>query len=114
MIGIATALYDEKGDVVFFESPTTILEDNTPRLQRTATLDGGCIISHFGFSDSDRSFDIDADLDSSIVDTIRWIFENHQSVYMATSIGLFFGSLSRFKNESGKVKLTFLVKEKSA
>lgn len=114
MIGIATYLYDENGDVVFYELPSTILEDSTPRVSRIATLDGGCVINHLGFADADRTFDIDAELDKSTVEIVRWIFENHQSVYLATSIGLFFGSLSRFKNESGRIKLTFWVKEKTA
>lgn len=112
MIGIATLLYDTNGDLLFFESPESSLEDTVPRVTRTATLDGGCVITHSGFSNSDRTFEIDAFLEEPEVIKVRNIYENHSVVYIATVLGLFKGALSRFKNINGAVKLTVLVEEK--
>lgn len=113
MIGITTLLYDVNGDLLFFEAPESSLEDTTPRVSRTATLDGGCIISHAGFSNSDRTFEIDAYLEDTEVNKLRNIYENHSFVYIATVLGLFKGAISRFKNANGSIKLTILVDEKT-
>ena len=114
MIGIATVVYDIEGDLTFVENEDTKLDDSTARVTITATLDGGGVISHYGFSDSDRVFEIKAYFEEASADKLKWIFENHQFIYVATRLGLFKAAISRLWENLGAINITVLVQEKHA
>lgn len=113
MIGIATLTVDTNGDIIFWESPDSNIEDTQLRVTRTATLDGGCVISNSGFSESDRTFEIDTELEDTEANKLRYIYQKSESVYVSTIIGFFKGIISRFRNLNGDIRLTILIEEKT-
>ena len=73
MISISTLTVKTVSNVVFEESPKSKLRDLSARVSRTATLDGGCVITHSGVTDADRTFDIRAELTEDQADALREI-----------------------------------------
>jgi hypothetical protein len=91
MIGIATQTYDLDGARVFRKANRDIeLRNRTGarRVSRTATLDGGCVISDMGFSDADRDFTVQEQAPSvEAVDFARYITETYSRVTVAAADG---------------------------
>lgn len=112
MIGIATIAYDVEGDLTFVETIDSKLDDVTARVSVTATLDGGGIISHYGFSDSDRQFEIKAYLEQTEASRVKWIFEAHKYIYIATRVGLFKAAISRLWENLGLITMNVLIEQK--
>lgn len=84
-----------------------------PRISRTATLDGGSVITSSGCSHSDRTIEIVASGISSAQEAIlRRMTMQAVLVQLANTEGVFTGAISRLSCKNGELKLTFLVKEK--
>ncbi len=96
---------------MFQELPESRLRNESARVSRSATLDGGCVIDHQGFSDSDRTFDIRADLTEAQAAILWGIFKSETFVNVATREGFFYGVIESMQDENGSVKLSILVKE---
>ena len=111
MIGIATIDYDTQGHITFDELPESDLNLPDVRVTRTATLSGGAVIDHQGFSDGDRTFDIRAELNETKIEILKHIYQNYTLVTIATSEGAFTGVISRLQPQDGNVRMEFLVKE---
>jgi hypothetical protein len=77
----------------------------------SATLDGGCVIDHQGFSDSDRTFDIRASLDRDESDILWNLFTGQTYLNVSTKEGFFYGVIENMADENGNVRLSILVKE---
>ena len=111
MIGIATIDYDEQGHITFDELPESNLNPPDARVTRTPTLSGGAVIHHSGYSDSDRVFDILAELNATKTDILKYIYKNFTLITIATPEGAFKGVMSRLEEQGGNVRIEFLVKE---
>lgn len=101
----------QNGSLIIWESKKSKIRDAAARVSRTATLDGGAVIEHLGFSDGDRSFEISAKLSQSQSEVLWSIFTNQTFLNISTEDGFFYGSIERCKVDNGIAKLTFLVKE---
>ena len=112
MIGIATELVDLEGDITFDEAVDTKLDDATARVSVSATLDGGGIITHYGFSNADRKFEINASMDESKTSKVKNIFETHQYINISTRLGIFRAAISRLWANFGQIKMTVLIEQK--
>lgn len=112
MIGIATITQNTAGDMIILENPGSRIDDNSVRVSRTATLDGGCVIDHRGFSDADRQFEIEAELTEAETDKLNDIFTDETFVWVAARHGFYKGVISRLWLNGGQVRMTVLIKEK--
>jgi len=114
MIGISTITADTAGDMILMESSESILEDFEARVSVSATLDGGGIISHYGFSESDNRLEIKADLNTAEIEKLKAIFKTYTYLNISTSKGIFKGAISRLFPNDGLVEMTILIEEKYA
>jgi hypothetical protein len=84
-----------------------------PRISRTATLDGGAVISTSGNSHADRTILIVAtNVPPEKEDILRRIAIQALIVELACREGVFSGAISQFSAKFGTVTLTFLIQEK--
>jgi hypothetical protein len=113
MIGIskATSATGNTAAVVIRELPDSRLRNESARVSRSATLDGGCVIDHQGFSDSDRTLDIRARLTQADADILWSIFTTQTFVNVATREGFFYGVIDSMRDENGDIRFSILVKE---
>ena len=113
MIGIskATGATGSGAAVIIRESLDSGLRNESARVSRSATLDGGCIIDHQGFSDSDRTLDIRARLTQDDADILWEIFTTQTFVNVATRDGFFYGVIDSMRDENGDIRFSILVKE---
>lgn len=112
MISISTITPQTVSTVVFNETVQSRLRDLTARVSRTATLDGGCVITHSGVTDADRTLDIRAQLTADQADNLQAIYESETYVYLSCSQGFFYGVMDTCKISNGDLRLKFLIKEK--
>lgn len=111
MVSITTLTAKTVDGVFFNEMPTSVFRDTPPRLTRTATLEGGAVLDHRGFSDGDRTFKINAELDESIADDLWTIHRTETLLNISCREGFFKGSISEMKIDGGRLQMVFLVKE---
>lgn len=113
MIGISktTQATGNAAAIVIQELPATRTRNESARVTRSATLDGGCIIDHQGFSDSDRTIEVRANLTREQADILWDIFTGETYVNVATADGFFYGAIESMQDEGGSVRMNILVKE---
>lgn len=113
MIGISktTQATGSNAAVIFQESRQSRLRNEVARVSRSATLDGGCVIDHQGFSDSDRTFDIRATFTREQADILWEMFTGQTFLNISTPEGFFYGVIENMADENGNVRLSILVKE---
>jgi hypothetical protein len=113
MIGIskATGATGNTAAVIIRERLDSRLRNESARVSRSATLDGGCIIDHQGFSDSDRTLDIRARPTQDVADILWEIFTTQTFVNVATRDGFFYGVIDSMRDENGDIRFSILVKE---
>jgi len=111
MVSITTIESKTIDGVVFEELPTSAFRDTPPRVSRTATLDGGAVLDHRGFSDGDRALKIEAFIDETTADNLWYMSRNETLLNIACREGFFTGAISEIKIDGGRLKMTFLVKE---
>jgi len=87
--------------------------DIVPRVSRTATLDGGAVITNSGCSHADRTLVIVADNAPVATETaIKRMTSQALTVWLSNSEGVFAGVISQLSCKSGRVSFTYLVTEK--
>ena len=113
MIGLSkiTQATDSAAAVIFQELPQSRLRNEAARVSRSATLDGGCVIDHQGFSDGDRTFDIRARWSQELADILWSLFRSATFLNIATREGFFYGVIENMADENGNGRLSILVKE---
>lgn len=110
MISISTTSSYNKGNVVI---PGDFnLKENTARITRTKTLDGGVYIYHAGVSEGDRTLKIDTKISESIEDKLWYIFNNFTSVLVSIPSGIYLAAIKKIKSEYGLLTMTIYFKNK--
>jgi hypothetical protein len=112
IIGISTLTVDTSGAVILEPNSNTKTKENSRRVSRTKTLDGGVVITDGGYADGDRTLEIHSNVTKTTWDKIWTIFENYTLIYVATEDGFFSGAIETAKYENNEALLTILVKEK--
>ena len=113
MIGLSktTQATGDGAAIIFQELPQSRLRNESARVSRSATLDGGCVIDHQGFSDSDRTLDLRAQLSQEQADILWEFFTGQTFANVSTKEGFFYGVIENMADENGNVRLSILVKE---
>lgn len=111
MVSITTIESKAIDGVLFDESPKSVFRDTPPRVNRTATLDGGAVLDHRGFSDGDRIFKIAAEVTEAIADDLWYMHRNETLLNISCPEGFFTGSIQDLKADGGRLEMVFLVKQ---
>lgn len=83
------------------------------RLSRTATLDGGAVFNDFGFSDADRTLDIEIDRPSkALVQNLSRMVQAYGQLIVSCSEGCFLGAPGPFTPGEEITQLTFYVERR--
>jgi hypothetical protein len=101
------------GDFVFLDMNTSPPREGNRRLSRTATLDGGAVITDGGVTDADRSFDFTTTQVPEDMREALWaMFQREDLVHLSCPEGVFSGYLERVKITASGVNISFMVHEK--
>lgn len=113
MIGISktTQATGDTAAIIINELPTSRLRNESARVSRYATLDGGAVIDHQGFSDGDRTLDVRVRWTQDQADALWSIFQSETFVNIASPEGFFYGVIESMQDENGIGRLNILVKE---
>ena len=110
---LSTPTYDPLG---FVEIKTIAGQEPgelTRRLTRSATLDGGAVVSDFGFSDGDRTIDVRwSPVSAADEANIGRLFESYAQVQIATPDGVFLAAPESYRRGAAESSLRLLVIEK--
>ena len=91
------------------------IRQNTRRIAKTATLDGGSVIVDSGYSDSDRSLTFEAyQVPKTTRDDLWDLFQDQSMIHLSCPEGIFSGYLETVTIENATVNLTFSVYAKLA
>ena len=103
----------ELGVSILFRISAPAIQENTKRLSRVSTLDGGCVFSYAGFFEADRTFIFEGtNVPKDICDDLWAFFKAESLVCLACDNGVFTGYIHNLKVVSGTMSLTFLVYQK--
>jgi len=113
MISLSTPVVDVLGSVLLRNtaagSDTSSMER---RVSRTATLDGGAVVTDGGYSAADRTLRIVAtEVDEAAYAAVAYLVKNYSVLMVATRDGVFLGAPSNLSMDGGRLKLTVLVTE---
>jgi len=113
MLSITTKDFDLNGHVLLQPDVDSRLLDNTRRVSRTATLDGGCSIDDQGFSHGDRTLDIrQTGVSADTFARLQYITRTYSSVRVSQPDGVFSGCISSVNMDKGTAKIKILIQEK--
>lgn len=111
MIGISTTTSGET--ILIDEKPDqTEIKRLSPRVGRTATLDGGAVLTHSGTTWADTTFTVKADLTEAQEIILQAMIEDYALFYLACEAGFFSGAVDSYQADGGELNMSFLVKEK--
>lgn len=114
MISICRTTGDQLGSVDFEELPTTEFGPLPARVSRSATLDGGAVITHYGVSHGDRTFNIKARITPVQKVSLEYLHRCNEQLMLSCKEGLFIGAIETMNTAQTPFVMTFLVKEKLA
>jgi hypothetical protein len=116
MIGVSAQTYDLDGCRLFMQADLETEAANrtlSRRATRTATLDGGVVISDSGAAHGDRDITVVEPMASEeVVAWAAYIVENYELVTVTMRDGAFSGCPETFGINAGSLELKILVKEK--
>ena len=101
------------GNFIFLEINAPLAREGNRRLSRTATLDGGAVITDGGVTDADRSMEFTtAQVREDAQEALWAMFQSEDLVYLSCPEGVFTGYLQRVKIATSGVSIGFMVFEK--
>jgi hypothetical protein len=116
MIAICSATYDTYGWRAFAGDPADNDAGNRSgarRVSRTATLDGGCVITDGGYTDSDRTLTVSESSPSlASLEFARHVCANCPLVWVCAPDGCYLGVPDRFAVSNGALKISILIQER--
>jgi hypothetical protein len=91
--------------------PGSDLETLPVRVTRTPTIDGAAVVSHFGMSEADITFTINAQLTAEENERLAAMMNNDTSFLLSVDNGFYEGAIESRSGDGGKVDIKFLVSE---
>jgi hypothetical protein len=103
----------EYGVYVILQTDKPLIKENRRRLSRSATMDGGCVITDSGISNGDRTISFTApNVERAVSDLLWSIFEDNSMVMLSTAEGVFSGYMESVSIDGTSVEISFMVYEK--
>lgn len=114
MIGISTQVLDPAGTWIFDKIFAPVNRGGSRRVAYTGTLDGGVVVTDFGYADGDRTVIVqDDDPSRESVAFAQYIVENYTDIIVMMEDGAFLASPSDYNiDASGALKLNLHIKER--
>ena len=112
MIGISTITANPNGHIIINEKRDSELKRFPARVTRSATLDGGAVIQHSGFSHGDRKLRVMATLSEDDAAIIEFLHQTKTLLNISVQDGFYSGAFSNLIIDNGEMDLTILIKEK--
>ena len=111
MIGISSIDQDASGAILLDLDPVP-LKSNLARIQRTATLDGGVVLSHMGYADGDRTVTVKGRIDEDSEAALWELFKKGSMVNLSLRDGFFRAAIERLDADAGDINMTILIGER--
>ncbi|KKM27864.1 hypothetical protein LCGC14_1570410 [marine sediment metagenome] len=112
MIGISTLTQNTSGAITFDAAEKkTSIRKGTARVSRSATLDGGAVVNHLGFSHGDRTLQIYARLSEADKAALWAIFILGVMINVATDEGMYLAAISALDVDKTPMQMTIIIKE---
>ena len=111
MISISTISANVNGNVIINELPGSVLGDQSARVSRVMTLDGGVYIGHSGVSVGDRTLSIKCLPSDADTEKLKTLFENEVLVLVAFGSAVYTGVIADFRFNK-TLNITIYLKEK--
>jgi len=99
------------GAVVFAYRPESEIYVSQPRVKRSATLDGRCVIDHQGYAVGDRTIEIRASITETQAEALWSMYKSTTLLILHVRDGSYYGAISNLQIDRGELRLTFLAKE---
>jgi len=112
MIGFQSIAFSAYGPVVILDRGSAKTMDNRRRVSRSATLDGGCVITDRGFSDGDRTVRLRTDVDESARDVLWSWFRTSSGIVLSLDDGCYTAYLESLSFEGTEMDAKILIKER--
>jgi hypothetical protein len=113
MISISTRTQNTSGALIIKDKASET--DRYPaRTSRSATLDGGAVIVHSGYSDGDRTITVYAELTEADADILRTIHQTETIVNISLPDGFYAGAISDLFINHGMVEMQILIESKES
>ncbi|MCP5006925.1 MAG: hypothetical protein GY941_23705 [Planctomycetes bacterium] len=114
MISLSTIEASTNEGIVLEYDDSADYRENTSRITRVKTLDGGVHITHSGVVDGDRTLRVDADIIETLSD-ILWDFYNDNTfIHVSTQEGFYIAAISEMQITNNRIKMIILIKSKEA
>jgi len=115
MIGIYAVTGLAGGFAVVHERPTSTFRNRAARVRVVATLDGGAVLDHAGFSHADGTWTVEADLSAAQAATLETLHQTQAQLLFTHADGVFLGAIGSLNTDTLEpVKFTVLISEKLA
>ena len=114
MISLCARQYDSVySPVLLRPDPGAELRSSSRRVSRTASLDGGCVMTDHGVSHSDRNLEMSVTGPSAeLVERIWGLYVTYSLIRVAQHDGVYTATISRFRHRENQLSITILIKEK--
>ena len=112
MISLSTITANTAGVVVLEEHPSSEIHRGSARVSRTATLDGGVVLTHSGFAHGDRTLKIEAVISQTQADALWVLHTTETLLVVAVKDGVFYCAIQDLQLDHGDCRITILIKEK--
>ena len=113
-VGLSTTTYDLDGARIIKQDPATERANDRGgrRVSRSATLDGGAVVTDTGYAAADRTYRIRArDDDGDLAQWAARIVQTYSTINIATRYGFFKGTPARWWVRDGFVNIEILITE---
>ena len=93
------------------EKNESMLERFSRRVSRVATLDGGSVVTDSGYSDTDRTLTIEADVTEVQKALLEYMIKNYSLWNVVTGSGHFVCSPKSMNVDNGELRLILYITE---
>jgi hypothetical protein len=112
MVVLSTPTFDPDGRVELPRGAASDTSSITRRVTRIATLDGSAVLPDYGYSDADRTLEIESvGLSRNEYTALARLVKLYPMLVLSCADGIFYGAPQKIKTSRDKTKFTFLVKE---
>lgn len=115
MLGISTPTYDLSGDLLLDYTAGSDIKTHSRRASKVATLDGGIEIIDSGYTDSDRTFNVEINtITDEKMSALLRLMKLYPLLNLSCNAGYFSGVISNLDANKIPVTFTVLIEKKYA
>lgn len=112
MISFSTIVPDGTDPIIIKENKKSVLQKATARISRVKTLDGNSFVSHRGYTDTDRTLNVNARLSKADANNLWTLFTDEILLNVSTIDGCYSGVIDTLSIDNGEIKMKILITER--